>query len=121
MAKMTLIIILAALTGLALLSCGKSADKEAGNLNDQVRDKQPQKEKEISMLVAYFSKTGNTRAVANLIWEKTGSDLFEIKPEKKYPADYNENVKQAKKELESNLHRLPHLVGNNADAGPYFS
>lgn len=38
-------------------------------------------------LVAYFSATGNTRAVANRIAELTGADIYEIEPERPYAAN----------------------------------
>ena len=37
------------------------------------------------VLVAYFSHSGNTRAVAERIAAATGADLFEIVPQKPYP------------------------------------
>ncbi len=51
------------------------------------------------ILVAYFSRTGeeysigrvskgNTAIVAEIIAQKTGADLFEIKPVKNYPASF---------------------------------
>ena len=54
------------------------------------------------LLIAYFSKTGNTREIANQIHANVGGDMFEIKTAAPYPADYNATVDQAKKELESN-------------------
>jgi flavodoxin len=51
-------------------------------------------------LVAYFSRTGNTREIANQIHEKAGGDIFEIVSVNPYPGDYNECVKQARQELE---------------------
>ena len=39
------------------------------------------------VLVAYFSATGNTRAVAERLANAIGADLFEIKPESIYTAD----------------------------------
>ena len=54
-----------------------------------------------NILVAYFSHSGNTRAVANQICESVGGDIFEIEPENLYPTNYNAAVKQAKQELES--------------------
>ena len=38
-------------------------------------------------LVAYFSATGNTAAVADRLANVTGADLFEIKPESVYTAE----------------------------------
>lgn len=51
------------------------------------------------MLVAYFSHSGNTRAVAERIAAATGADLFEIVPQKPYPAEYRAVVDQARREI----------------------
>ena len=40
-----------------------------------------------SVLVAYFSATGNTEAAAGYIADATGADLFEITPAEPYTAD----------------------------------
>ena len=47
------------------------------------------------VLVAYFSHSGNTRAMARQIAEATGGDLFEIVPAAAYPAEYGAVVDQA--------------------------
>ncbi|NYT60419.1 flavodoxin [Alcaligenaceae bacterium] len=52
-------------------------------------------------LVAYFSRSGNTRVVAGLIHRERGTDLFEIRPASPYPEDYEQTVEQARKESES--------------------
>lgn len=52
-------------------------------------------------LVVYFSRSGNTRVVAGLIHRARGTDLFEIRPAKAYPEDYEQTVEQARKESES--------------------
>ncbi|MBH04131.1 MAG: flavodoxin [Xanthomonadales bacterium] len=49
-------------------------------------------------LVAYFSRTGNTRVVAGLIHRTLDTDLFEIRPARAYPANYLETVEQARGE-----------------------
>ncbi|MCK9489779.1 MAG: flavodoxin [Xanthomonadales bacterium] len=49
-------------------------------------------------LVAYFSRSGNTRVVAGLIHRTLGTDLFEIRPDSPYPEDYLETVEQARQE-----------------------
>ena len=51
--------------------------------------------------VGYILK-GNTMILAEYIAEKTGSDLFEVKPAKKYPADYDTCIDVAKNELNNN-------------------
>jgi flavodoxin len=51
------------------------------------------------VLVAYFSRTGNTRRIANLIQQQVGGNLHGIQPQEPYPALYNACVEQAKKEI----------------------
>ena len=65
-------------------------------------------------LVAYFSRSGNTRVVAGLIQRGLGADLYEIRPATAYPEDYLQTVEQARRErdsgfepaLESRVHNL---------------
>ena len=52
-------------------------------------------------LVAYFSRSSNTRVVAGLIQRGRGADLFEIRPARSYPEDYLETVEQARQERDS--------------------
>lgn len=52
------------------------------------------------VLVAYFSRSGNTRAVAESIQKLTGGDLLEIQTSKPYPAEYHACTEVAKKEKE---------------------
>jgi len=54
---------------------------------------------ENNILVAYFSHSGNTRAIASQIHESVGGDIFEIVTVDPYPSGYNEVVDQARKEL----------------------
>ena len=76
------------------------------------------------VLVAYFSRSGNTKAIASHIKELTGGDLFEIQTAKPYPADYHACTEVAKSEkhrrIRYYLHRFPELVGDNAHADPYI-
>ena len=55
------------------------------------------------ILVAYYSYSGNTRFAAEQIQKATGGTLFEIKPVKPYPADYNACVDQAKSEIRAGV------------------
>lgn len=54
-------------------------------------------------LVAYFSRSGNTRVVAGLIHRELGADLFEIRPASPYPEDYLATVEQARQERDRNF------------------
>lgn len=69
------------------------------------------------ILIAYFSKTGNTREIANQIHANVGGNMFEIKTVNPYPADYNATVDQAKKELESNFR--PNLTARVQNIAAY--
>jgi flavodoxin len=52
-------------------------------------------------LVAYFSRSGNTRVIAGQIHRARRADLFEIEPAKVYPEDYFETVEQARQERDN--------------------
>jgi flavodoxin len=54
-----------------------------------------------SVLVAYFTRTGNTRVIARQIRRALDADLFEIQPAEPYPEDYEAMVAQATRERES--------------------
>ena len=69
------------------------------------------------VLVIYYSLTGNTRSIAEIIREKTGGDVFEIETVKKYPADYAGIIKEAKRELEAG--ELPALKQSPPDMSSY--
>lgn len=51
-------------------------------------------------LIVYYSKTGNTGAMAAQIQQFAGGDIVEIVPVEAYPEDYSATTKQAKKEIE---------------------
>ncbi len=53
------------------------------------------------ILIAYFSWSGNTRAIAQQIHQKTGGDLFEIEPVKSYSQNYNTCLEEAQRDQRS--------------------
>ena len=69
------------------------------------------------ILVVYFSRSGNTRALANQIQQSIGCDIFEIQPEKPYPTDYEEAKSQSRQELDSGF--KPRLKTKITDFGLY--
>lgn len=72
-------------------------------------------------LVAYFSRTGNTRVIAGQIHRARGTDLFEIQPAMPYPEDYEQTVAQAQRERDSNFEpALRAKVENMAVYGTVF-
>ena len=67
------------------------------------------------ILIAYYSYSGNTAEVAKAIQAKTGGDLFEIKSDHAYPAEYRPMTEQAKKEIADGFRpNLTTKVGNIA-------
>lgn len=58
--------------------------------------------KEGNMLILYFSRSGNTRAVAEQIHGRIGGQMIELKTVVPYPADYDALVEQAQREQKSN-------------------
>lgn len=59
-------------------------------------------------LIAYFSRTGTTRSVAERIQTRLGAELFEIQPVNAYPANYRATTVQAK--IEQQTGARPALV-----------
>ena len=69
----------------------------------------PTAEDSSSVLIAYFSWSGNTEQVAQIIQQETGGDLFEIAPATAYTDDYNELLDIAQQEQSDNAR--PELAG----------
>ncbi len=49
-------------------------------------------------LVAFVSRSGNTRVIAGTLQRDLGADLFEIEAAQPYPADYEATVERARQE-----------------------
>ena len=82
-----IVLAMAALLTISLSVCSKVKQKE----NKEMK----------KVLVAYFSATGNTEAVAKQLAEVTGGDLHKIQPEQPYTdADLNWRDKQSRTTLE---------------------
>jgi flavodoxin len=69
------------------------------------------------ILVAYFTRSGNTRVVAGLIQRALNADLFEIKPAAAYPEDYLQAVAQASDE--KRREHMPLLAAPVKDLASY--
>jgi flavodoxin len=52
-------------------------------------------------LVAYFTRSGNTRVIAGQLHRDLQADLFEIVPAQPYPEDYEATVAQATRERDA--------------------
>ena len=97
------IIIAAAAVLMTLTACGQNSKKE------------------MKTLVAYFSATGTTEAVAKDLAEVAGATLYEIKPEVKYTAaDLDWRNKQSRSSVEmADKSSRPAIVKDLKDAGSY--
>ncbi len=69
------------------------------------------------VLVAYFSRSGNTRVVAGQVSRALRAHLFEIGPELPYPDDYFATVEQARQETDRGYE--PPLKAKLADITQY--
>ena len=57
--------------------------------------------KHANILVAYLTRSGNTQVIAGTLQRALDADLFEIRPARPYPEDYEEHVAQARRERDS--------------------
>lgn len=55
------------------------------------------------VLTVFFTKTNNTKAVAEHIQSRVGGKLFQVETKKPYPQDYQETTTIARSELDNNL------------------
>jgi flavodoxin len=68
-------------------------------------------------LVAYFTRSGNTRVIAAQLHRELGADLFEIAPARPYPEDYEQTVAQATRERDARF--APPLMAKVANLAAY--
>ncbi|MBQ1717715.1 MAG: NAD(P)H-dependent oxidoreductase [Bacteroidales bacterium] len=82
---------------------------------------QTKKSNEMKALVAYFSATGTTEAVAKDLAEVTGATLYEIKPEVKYTAaDLDWRNKESRSSVEmADKNSRPAIVKDLKDADSF--
>ena len=72
------------------------------NTNTNEENSNTETKKTGKILVLYFSQSGNTEAVANIIHNEVGGDIVKLETEQTYPSDYNELVDYAQKEQKQN-------------------
>lgn len=106
MNKILPVITATALIGLALTACAQNNKKTNS---------------EMKTLVAYFSATGTTEAVAKNLAEVTGATLYEIKPEVRYTAaDLNWRDKSSRSSVEmQDSSSRPAIIKDLEDADSY--
>jgi flavodoxin len=69
------------------------------------------------ILIAYFSRSGNTQVIANEIHECVGGDFYRIATVDQYPPGYDAVVEVARQELKER--RRPELSKKPATLTPY--
>lgn len=98
------------ITALAGLTLANATRATAASGIANVQGKSP-------ILVAYLSRSGNTRVIAGVIHRSLKTDLFEIEPAAPYPEDYFQTVEQVKDERERGA--KPALKNSVADISRY--
>ncbi|MBQ7478024.1 MAG: NAD(P)H-dependent oxidoreductase [Selenomonadaceae bacterium] len=114
------IIVLTMLMAMGILGCGSESNKAEEKTvasQEQAGTAAPKGK----ILVAYFSATGNTKALAEKTAKALGADLYEIRPEESYTShdlDYNDESTRATVEQKDDKAR-PALADKNANISGY--
>ena len=91
----------------ALLAFATPACGEPGVTSEPARS---------TILVAYLTRSGNTRVIAETLGRMLAADRFEIRTARPYPEDYEEHVAQATRERDGGIEpALAERVANIAD------
>lgn len=95
-----------------------SVGEESAAETEEIRTSDTETDK---ILVVYFSRSGNTKGMAESIAALTGGTLFEIEPSVPYSENYQETVDRHKKELADNARpEIAHTVENWAEYKTVF-
>lgn len=110
-----------AVLALGITACGGAAEQSAPAPAAKTQTAAPAADGSKKILVAYFSHTGNTEKVAQLIQSKTGADIFKIETAAPYPSVYRETTELAKQEKADNARpALKNKVENMAQYDVVF-
>lgn len=118
----------------ALTACGVSRvpineqqQEETNNIPQQAEEESPnasenssldgQANSEGKILIAFFSRSGNTEQLAEQISKQTDGMLFEIIPEEPYPDDYDATVERFRKERDEDAR--PAIASSVEDMSSY--
>lgn len=113
------IYLIPALAGLLMLLSASTCTEKENVACGQNNNKNTQDD--MKTLIAYFSATGTTEAVAKDLAAVTGGTLYEIKPEVKYTAeDLDWTVKTSRSSIEMQDRSFrPAIIKDLKDAGSY--
>ena len=119
--KKFLCALMMAVLALGITACGGAAEQSAPAPAAKTETAAPAADGGKKILVAYFSNTGNTEKVAQLIQSKTGADIFKIETAAPYPSVYRETTELAKQEKADNARpALKNKVENMAQYDVVF-
>lgn len=124
--KKIVMLLLSFVMVISLTACGSTGStassqkpSSAAASNEQVKEKVADGNHKV--LVAYFSKTGNTEKAAQEIHNLVGGDIIKIEPVKTYPDDYTATTDIGKKEKAENARpEVKTKVANMADYDVVF-
>lgn len=119
--KKFLCALMMAVLALGITACGGAAEQSAPAPAAKTETAAPAADGGKKILAAYFSHTGNTEKVAQLIQSKTGADIFKIETATPYPSVYRETTELAKQEKADNARpALKNKVENMAQYDVVF-
>lgn len=94
-------LIIVAVTGISIYTLSKDDDNTttANQQSDNTSVENNESDLEAgNVLIVYFSQTGNTETVANIIRDNVGGDIVKLETTEAYPSDYDELVDYAQQE-----------------------
>ena len=116
--KKALTFVLTAVFAFSLLT-GCQSNNETTQTNEQPQNTETETSNQSGKtLVAYYSATGNTKAVAEMIAEETNGDLFEIEPQDPYSNEdlnWTDENSRVTREYENEDERNVELVSTTVD------
>ncbi|MCI8273920.1 MAG: flavodoxin [Clostridia bacterium] len=102
----------------------EKSEQEVANSNVNINNKQENQNKQNTntntskkTLVIYYSRSGNTKQIADYISEKTGGDVVRIETVRTYPSNYDEMLDTAKEEQRNG--GRPELKNKNINIKDY--
>ena len=87
------------------------------NINTNNKSEIQNKENTKKTLVIYYSRSGNTKQIADYIGEKTNADVIRLETVRTYPSNYDEMLDTAKEEQKNG--DRPELKNKNINIADY--
>lgn len=94
-------LIIVAVTGISIYTLSKDDDNTTTANQQSDNTSVENNESDLgagNVLIVYFSQTGNTETVANIIHDNVGGDIVKLETTEAYPSDYDELVDYAHQE-----------------------